>query len=93
LKEQGYIDDYAVEPARVGQTLRIKLRWTADRRSAISGLERVSKPGRRQYVAVERIPKVQGGTGIAIVSTSRGLLSDHDARRLRVGGELVAKVW
>ncbi|SEH11887.1 30S ribosomal protein S8 [Thermoleophilum album] len=93
LKEQGYIDDYRVEPAAVGRRLVVKLRWSEDRKPAISGLERVSKPGRRQYVSVERIPKVRGGTGIAIVSTSRGVLSDHEARRLGVGGELVAKVW
>jgi small subunit ribosomal protein S8 len=93
LAEQGYIEDYAVEPARVGRTLRLRLKYTEDRRPAITGLERVSKPGRRRYVNAEEVPKVLGGMGTAIVSTSRGVMSGHDARRQRVGGELVARVW
>ena len=93
LDEQGYIEDYAVEPARVGRTLRLRLKYTEDRRPAISGLERVSKPGRRRYVNADDVPKVLGGMGTAIVSTSRGVMSGHDARRQRVGGELVARVW
>jgi small subunit ribosomal protein S8 len=93
LREQGYIEDYAVEPARVGQVLRVQLKYTEDRRSVISGLERVSKPGRREYVNADDVPKVLGGMGTAIVSTSSGVMTGHDARRARVGGELVAKVW
>jgi small subunit ribosomal protein S8 len=93
LAEQGYIEDYAVEPARVGRTLRLRLKYTEDRRPAISGIERVSKPGRRRYVDADEVPKVLGGMGTAIVSTSRGVMSGHDARRQRVGGELVARVW
>jgi small subunit ribosomal protein S8 len=93
LAQQGYIEDYAVEPARVGRTLRLRLKYTEDRRPAITGLERVSKPGRRRYVNAEEVPKVLGGMGTAIVSTSRGGMSGHDARRQRVGGELVARVW
>jgi small subunit ribosomal protein S8 len=93
LSEQGYIEDYAVEPARVGQVLRVRLKYTEDRRSVISGLERVSKPGRREYVNADEVPKVLGGMGTAIVSTSSGVMTGHDARRARVGGELVAKVW
>jgi small subunit ribosomal protein S8 len=93
LAEQGYIEDYAVEAARVGRTLRLRLKYTEDRRPAISGLERVSKPGRRRYVNADDVPKVLGGMGTAIVSTSRGVMSGHDARRQRVGGELVARVW
>ena len=93
LAEQGYIEDYAVEPARVGRTLRLRLKYTEDRRPVISGLERVSKPGRRRYVNADDVPKVLGGMGTAIVSTSRGVMSGHDARRQRVGGELVARVW
>jgi small subunit ribosomal protein S8 len=93
LREQGYIEDFGVEPARVGRLLRIKLKYTEDRRSVISGLERLSKPGRRQYVAAGEVPKVLGGMGTAIVSTSRGVMTGHDARRQRVGGELVARVW
>jgi small subunit ribosomal protein S8 len=93
LREQGYIEDFSLEPARVGRTLRVRLKYTEDRKPVISGLKRVSTPGRRQYVAAGRVPKVQGGMGTTIVSTSVGVMSGHDARRRGVGGELVAKVW
>lgn len=93
LHEQGYIEDFYVEPARVGRVLRLRLKYTEDRRSVISGLERVSRPGRREYVGADEVPKVLGGMGTAIVSTSHGVMTGHDARRARVGGELVAKVW
>jgi small subunit ribosomal protein S8 len=93
LSEQGYIEDFSVEPARVGRVLRVRLKYTEDRKPVISGLERVSKPGRRRYVNADEVPKVLGGMGTAIVSTSRGVMTGHDARRSRVGGELVARVW
>ena len=93
LREQGYIEEFSVEPARVGQELRVRLKYTEDRRSVIQGLERISKPGRREYVNADSVPKVQGGMGTTIISTSRGVMTGHDARRARVGGELVAKVW
>ena len=93
LAEQGYIESFAVEPGRVGRTLRVELKYTEDRRPVISGIERLSKPGRRQYVRAAHVPKVQGGMGTAIVSTSQGLMTGHEARRARVGGELVARVW
>ena len=93
LREQGYIEDFAVEPGRVGQVLRVRLRYTEDRKPVITGLERLSKPGRRRYVGAGEVPKVLGGMGTAIVSTSRGVMTGHDARRERVGGELVARVW
>jgi small subunit ribosomal protein S8 len=93
LSEQGYIEDFSLEPARVGRVLRIRLKYTEDRRSVISGMERVSKPGRREYVGADDVPRVLGGMGTTIVSTSRGVMTGHDARRARVGGELVAKVW
>jgi small subunit ribosomal protein S8 len=93
LQEQGYIESYAVEPGRVGRELRVRLKYTEDRRPVISGMERLSKPGRRQYVQSTAVPKVQGGMGTAIVSTSRGVMTGHDARRQGVGGELVARVW
>ncbi|HYP47678.1 MAG TPA: 30S ribosomal protein S8 [Thermoleophilaceae bacterium] len=93
LREQGYIEDFSVEPARVGRTLRVRLKYTEDRQPVISGIQRVSKPGRRQYVASTRVPKVQGGMGTTIISTSRGVMTGHDARRQGVGGELVARVW
>ena len=93
LQEQGYIEGFSVEPGRVGQELRVVLKYTEDRKSVISGIERLSKPGRRRYVNADQVPRVLGGMGTAIVSTSRGVMTGHDARRQRVGGELVAKVW
>jgi len=77
----------------VGQTLRVRLKYTEDRRSVISGIDRLSRPGRRRYVGATQVPKVLGGMGTSIVSTSRGVMTGHDARRAGVGGELVARVW
>jgi small subunit ribosomal protein S8 len=93
LKEQGYIDDFAVEPGRVGQVLTVRLKYTEDRRPVITGMERLSKPGRRRYVNATEVPRIFGGMGTAIVSTSSGVMTGHDARRAGVGGELVARVW
>ena len=93
LSEQGYIEAYANEPARVGQALRVTLKYTEDRAPVISGMKRVSKPGRRTYVNRTEIPKVLGGMGTAIVSTSRGVMTGHEARNAGVGGEVVAHVW
>ena len=93
LREQGYIDDYGVEPARVGEIIRIRLKYTEDRQPVITGLERVSRPGRRTYVEAGEIRKVQGGMGTTIVSTSQGVMTGHDARRAGVGGEVMAYVW
>jgi len=93
LTEQGYVETYSVEPGRVGQVLKVVLKYTEDRKPVISGMSRVSKPGRRRYVAAGEVPKVQGGMGTTIVSTSRGVMTGHDARRTGVGGELVATVW
>jgi small subunit ribosomal protein S8 len=93
LDEQGYIEGYSVEPARVGQVLRVKLKYTEDRRSVISGLKRVSRPGRRTYTHSGEVPKVLGGMGTVIVTTSRGVMTGHQARQQGVGGEVVAYVW
>ena len=93
LVEQGYVEDYIVEPARVGKVLKVTLKYTEDRMPVISGIERVSKPGRRVYVNADEVPRVLGGMGTAIVSTSRGVMTGHDARRQRVGGELLARIW
>jgi small subunit ribosomal protein S8 len=93
LEEQGYIDSYETEPARVGRVLRVRLKYTEDRKPVITGMERLSKPGRRRYVTAGEVPRVYGGMGTAIVSTSRGVMTGHDARREGVGGELVARVW
>ncbi len=93
LKEQGYIADFEIEPTAVGEVIRIRLKYTDDRRPVISGLRRVSRPGRRRYVNSKEVPRVLGGMGTAIVSTSRGVMSGHEARNSGVGGEVVAYVW
>ena len=93
LREQGYISDYTTEPARVGEVLRVTLKYTEDRKPVISGMERVSRPGRRTYVDSGQIPKVLGGMGTAILSTSNGVMTGHQAREAGVGGEVVAYVW
>jgi small subunit ribosomal protein S8 len=95
LDEQGYIDSWSVMPAPEGpgKIIQIKLKYTEDRRSAISGLRRVSRPGRRTYVDAKSIPKVLGGMGTSIVSTSHGVMTGHDARAAGVGGEVLAQVW
>ncbi|HST56159.1 MAG TPA: 30S ribosomal protein S8 [Solirubrobacteraceae bacterium] len=96
LAEQGYIDSWSVAPApdgAAGQVIQIRLKYTDDRRSAISGLKRVSRPGRRTYVDSRRIPRVLGGMGTSIVSTSHGVMTGHDARTAGVGGEVLAQVW
>ena len=96
LKEQGYIEGYEVrppEPRRAGDRVVVRLRYTEDRQSVISGLRRVSRPGRRTYVDARHIPKVLGGMGTTIVSTSQGLMTGHDARAAGVGGEVLAQVW
>ena len=93
LDEQGYIEGYSVEPARVGEVLRVKIKYTEDRRSVISGLKRVSRPGRRNYTHSGELPKVLGGMGTVIMSTSRGVMTGHQARQDGVGGEVVAYVW
>src|SRR3954454_23209129 len=93
LKEQGYIRDFAKEPARVGEQMKIRLKYTEDRRPVISGLERISRPGRRRYVDHKQVPRVFGGTGTAIVSTSTGVMTGHEAKQKGVGGEVVAYIW
>jgi small subunit ribosomal protein S8 len=96
LTEQGYIDSWSVHPrsdGSVGEVIEINLKYTAERRSAISGLRRVSRPGRRTYVDATSIPKVLGGMGTSILSTSHGVMTGHDARLAGVGGEVIAQVW
>jgi small subunit ribosomal protein S8 len=96
LTEQGYIESWSVHPrsdGRFGEVIEINLKYTAERRSAISGLRRVSRPGRRTYVDAGSIPKVLGGMGTSILSTSHGVMTGHDARLAGVGGEVIAQVW
>jgi small subunit ribosomal protein S8 len=93
LKEQGYIRDFSKQPAKVGEAILIRLKYTEDRLPAIAGLERVSRPGRRRYVDHRQVPRVHGGTGTAIISTSVGVMTGHEAKAKGVGGEVVAYVW
>lgn len=96
LTEEGYIDGFDVEaptPDHPGELLRIRLKYTSDRRSAIAGLRRASRPGRRRYASATDLPKVQGGMGTVIMSTSSGVMTGHQARQAGVGGEVVAEVW
>ena len=93
LKEQGYIRDFHRKPAKVGEAIEIRLKYTEDRRPVIIGLERISRPGRRRYVDHTEVPRVHGGTGTAIVSTSVGVMTGHEAKSRGVGGEVVAYVW
>ena len=93
LKEQGYITDFNKQPATVGEAIKIRLKYTEDRRPVILGLERVSRPGRRRYVDHKQVPRVFGGTGTAIVSTSVGVMTGHEAKAKGVGGKVVAYVW
>jgi small subunit ribosomal protein S8 len=93
LKEQGYIKDFSRKPAAVGELINVELKYTEDRQPVILGIERVSRPGRRRYVDHKNVPRVQGGTGTAIVSTSAGVMTGHEARSKGVGGEVVAYVW
>jgi small subunit ribosomal protein S8 len=96
LTEQGYIEGFEMvdpEPDRPAELIRVRLKYTDNRTSVISGLRRVSRPGQRTYVDAKHVPKVLGGMGTAIVSTSRGVMTGHDARAAGVGGEVVAEVW
>jgi small subunit ribosomal protein S8 len=93
LEEQGYITGFAVEPTPTGEVIRIRLKYTDGRQAVISGIQRISRPGRRRYVAHKEIPRVMGGMGTAILSTSVGVMTGHEARQRGVGGEVVAYVW
>jgi small subunit ribosomal protein S8 len=105
LKEEGYVEDFSIEklhaagPRRRGRSrqprdmIRVQLKYTEDRQPVISGLRRISKPGRREYVTAEALPRVLGGMGTAIVTTSRGVMTANEAKRQHVGGEVVAFVW
>lgn len=95
LKQEGYIVGYAVaDPAdRPSKMLTIDLKYTEERERSISGLTRVSKPGYRVYSQAAKVPRVLGGLGIAVISTSQGLMTDREARRRKVGGEILCYVW
>jgi len=93
LEDEGYILGHSVAGEGAGRSLTIRLKYDRDRRRVISGLKRISKPGRRIYVDRETIPRVLGGMGIAVISTSQGLITGQDARRRGVGGVVICTVW
>lgn len=93
LKAQGYISDWSVSDAEVGKALTITLKYGPSRERSIAGVRRVSKPGLRVYAKSTGLPKVLGGLGVAIISTSSGLLTDREAAKKGVGGEVLAYVW
>ncbi|HZU74373.1 MAG TPA: 30S ribosomal protein S8 [Acidimicrobiales bacterium] len=95
LQREGYIAGFQVQddPARPGRILSITMKYTPDRARTISGLRRISKPGLRVYSNVDRLPRVLGGLGMAVLSTSQGLMTDREARQRRVGGEVLCYVW
>ena len=92
LKKEGYIQDYALDRTEDHPRLKITARYVG-KTSAIAGLRRISRPGLRRYVSSEEIPRVLGGMGISILSTSRGVLTGHEARQQKIGGELLATIW
>jgi small subunit ribosomal protein S8 len=95
LLREGYITDFSVAPAASGpgEVLTIEMKYSADRRRTISGLRRVSTPGLRVYRKSTEVPRVLGGLGVAVLSTSQGLMTDREARKRKVGGEVLCYVW
>jgi small subunit ribosomal protein S8 len=93
LSEEGYIDGWKTQPGDVGTDLTVQLRYGSDRKRVLQGIQRVSTPGHRVYKGATDIARVRGGLGVSIVSTSVGVMTDRDARRRNVGGEVLCKVW
>jgi small subunit ribosomal protein S8 len=95
LEKEGYISGFETrtDPERPGSTLQIKMKYTPERARAIAGLKRVSSPGLRVYARADGLPRVLGGLGVAVLSTSQGLMTDREARRKKVGGEVLCYVW
>ena len=95
LAKEGYIEAYDVEDntGKPGKVLHVRMKYSAERARTISGIRRVSKPGLRVYSGSTEVPRVQGGLGVAVLSTSQGLLTDREARKRKVGGEVLCFVW
>ena len=95
LQREGYIEGWTVQddPGRPGRVLEITMKYSPDRTRTISGIKRVSKPGLRVYSKADRLPRVLGGLGVAVLSTSQGLMTDREARQRRMGGEILCFVW
>ncbi len=93
ITEEGYVEGYTVEDTKPQKTLTITLKYGPKRSKVIKGIKRISKPGLRKYSSAEDLPRVLGGLGTAVISTSKGMMCDRDARELGVGGEIIAFVW
>lgn len=93
LVAEGYLENVEIVPSPVQSEIRIELKYTANQRPVITGLRRVSRPGLRVYRGRDALPRVQGGLGVSVISTSRGVMTDRDARRTGVGGEVVCEIW
>ncbi|MFN3505158.1 MAG: 30S ribosomal protein S8 [Caldimicrobium sp.] len=93
LKDEGYIEDYKYIDEKPQAKIEIILKYTENKQGVITGLRKVSKPGRRIYLGYKFLPKVLDGLGIAIVSTSQGIMTDHEARKRKIGGEVICEIW
>lgn len=93
LKDEGFIENYKIENDNVQGTIVVTLKYTDKKERVITGLKRISKPGLRVYVKGEKVPKVLNGLGIAIISTSEGIMTDKEARKKNIGGEVLAYIW
>jgi small subunit ribosomal protein S8 len=95
LRKEGYIESYVVgdDEGRPGKVLTVTMKYSPERARVISGVKRISKPGLRVYIKADRVPRVLGGLGVAVLSTSQGLMTDREARKRRVGGEILCYVW
>ena len=95
LQREGYIEEFGVadDPSRPGRVLTVTMKYSPERQRTISGLRRISKPGLRVYTKAETVPRVLGGLGVAVLSTSKGLMTDREARKARIGGEILCFVW
>lgn len=93
FKKEGYISDFTVDKADFPQKIKIELKYKDKKNNVIEGLKRISKPGRRIYVDVDKIPQVLGGLGVSVISTSRGILTGKDCKKNNVGGEILLHIW
>ena len=95
LKQEGYIEGFEVadDVGRPGRVMTVTMKYSPERQRTISGLRRISKPGLRVYIKADKIPRVLGGLGVAVLSTSKGLMTDREARKQRMGGEILCEVW
>ena len=93
LKEEGFVNDYKIKKNNVQNIIVINLKYTENKVRVITGLKKISKPGLRVYVKADEVPKVLNGLGIAIISTSKGVMTDKKARELSLGGEVLAYIW